>query len=173
MLLPLSYYSRHKFEKKSFESDSEQQCAQETGTYLSVAAVLCFFFASVLLCCFPRPDPFCCGVRDRTRSTTKTTRTVVQTQEVPSNDGYAAAPAPSPSPRKGRNDDDENIDEEEFEESPPPPEGAQRVDVKEKSFPDGSREVTETAFFKDGSRSVRTIVYYPDGSKSEKTQVFD
>lgn len=140
-----------------------------------MAAVLAFFFSSVLLCCFPRPDPFCCGIRDgRTRSTTKTTRTVVQTQEVPVNDSYGGdQAAPAPSPNKARSGDDENIDEEEFDESPPPPEGAQRVDVKEKSFPDGSREVTETTFFKDGSRSVRTIVHYPDGSKSEKTQVFD
>jgi hypothetical protein len=178
----------------SFESASEQQCAQETGTYLSVAACLAYFFCSVLLCCVPRPDPFCCAAPERIqRQTTKITRTTVkESPEISHTPAPAPAPAPS-SPKKEakkRNakvakkeekapppvvadDPDQNIDDEEFDESPPPPEGAQRVDVKEKAFPDGSREVTETTYFKDGSRAVRTIVHYPDGSKSEKTQVFD
>ena len=42
----------------SFE-DSEMECTQGKGVYLSSAAVVMFFIAACLCCCAPRADPFC------------------------------------------------------------------------------------------------------------------
>jgi hypothetical protein len=54
------------------------------------------------------------------------------------------------------------INDEEFLEGDTPPPTASRLEVKEKTFPDGSREVEETTHFHDGSTSVKTKSFKKD-----------
>lgn len=55
----------------SFE-DSELECDQGKGVYLSATAVVLFFVASCLLCCSPRADPFCFNFGREHQHATKT-----------------------------------------------------------------------------------------------------
>lgn len=81
------------------------------------------------------------------------------------------APSITMSDTKGNASDDEDvyvedankntndkakIKDEEFFEGDVPPATASRVEVKEKTFPDGSRQVEEITHFQDGSTSVKT-----------------
>jgi hypothetical protein len=184
----------------SFEDKAEQDCSPEMGAYLSGAALVCYFLSSMLMCCIPRPDPFCddCGRSPPKNSTTEDQSSSRQFQNNNSNnsnnnnennDNNDNKPERSLPPKKngrhtaiareeepdfmdepsivmqdkksnGSDNDDSfdkaKINDEEFFEGDTPAANASRVEVKEKTFPDGSREVEETTHFQDGTTSVKT-----------------
>jgi outer membrane biosynthesis protein TonB len=126
------------------------------------------------LCCLPRPDPICtpCGGRSGGSSEPEVAKP-------------KSKPKPKPKPKEKPNakekpqeaaaaedydydsdivDEDNPVDVEGNEKygdeyDAAPAEGASRVEVKEKTFPDGSRVVEETTIFADGSKSVKTQTY--------------
>jgi hypothetical protein len=176
----------------SFEENAEQDCTQELGAYLSGAAIICFFLASIFMCCTPRPDPFCnqCEWSSASKKNNETedgssSRKSINKQEqppAPSRQQSAIVPVVNPA-REGEEPNNDDVDEpsiimnsasddedvyveekdnkakindEEFLEGDVPPASASRVTLKEKTFPDGSREVEETTHYQDGSTSVKT-----------------
>jgi hypothetical protein len=54
----------------SFE-DSQLNCSQEKGVYLSIAATVIFFVAACCNCCSPHADPFCYNFGQRDKPATK------------------------------------------------------------------------------------------------------
>jgi hypothetical protein len=58
------------------------------------------------------------------------------------------------------NDEKAKINDEEFLEGDVPPATASRVEVKEKTFPDGSRQLEETTHFHDGTTSVKNTSFH-------------
>jgi hypothetical protein len=62
----------------SFE-DQELECEQESGVYLSSAAVVMFFIAACLNCCAPRADPFCFNFGSEHKPATNTVENPTQT----------------------------------------------------------------------------------------------
>ena len=59
-------------------------------------------------------------------------------------------------------DDDDKINDDDFDDIPQAgDDGVDRVEFKEKSFPDGSRQVDEITYYEDGTKSVDTKHYGP------------
>lgn len=165
-----------------------QSCDVGVSVYLSGAAMVVFWCACVLLCCFPRPDPVCAPKpRQPSRRESGQPQAIIQPVVINNSDydyeeEYGEAPPPSPrrksskiqanepeAPRrkssKREGDDsvngvhlDDKITEEDFD-TPDLQEGTTRVEVKEKSFPDGTRQVDAITHYADGSKSVKTQTY--------------
>jgi hypothetical protein len=124
----------------------------------------------LLLCCFPRPDPFCNALggadAEKDRKEQEEPKVIVQPVVVENpnyEEDYGEEPSPpTPERRSSRRDApvDEKITDEDFD-TPEIGEGTSRVEIKEKTFPDGTREVDEITHYADGSKSVKTQTITP------------
>jgi hypothetical protein len=170
--------------------DGSQVCDYGIVIFLSGAAALVFFLCSLLCCCLPRPDPIFSnhsGFNDQKSTQQAGTReqpqVIVQPAQYISSQNYDEdyeyeAPPPKsktliqkdePKPPKGktskRKDDDTNPPNEEITAedfaTPAIQEGTSSVELKEKTFPDGTRRVDEITRYEDGSKSVKTQTFKP------------
>lgn len=142
-----------------------------------------------MTCCFPRPDPFCQAYKQQKeeeqqeRAAPVETRPVVVVQQGNAEDEKAGKPktttrkkrkkkakegavtagSPASSKRSLKTSNSKkNITKDDFEEETPQVrEGVDRMEVKEKSFPDGSRQVDEITHFTDGTKAVKSRNYGP------------
>lgn len=161
--------------------DGVHDCGVGSAGIQSAVAVVFYWFCSVLTCCFPRPDPFCDtwkqrkADRERSVGDTQYAQTPPPQQRVVVEEGAHDEERPrSPKRRKSRKKRtskrnlesgstrqlDRKIRKDDFD-LPEVTEGVDRVEVKEKSFPDGSRQVDEITHYTDGSTSVKTKNYGP------------
>lgn len=167
----------------SYEDDSGQTCDVGVGVYLSGAATAAFWIACLLLCCFPRPEPFCksLGGIDADKSRKSEPKIIFQPVIVNEEPGYDEDYGDEPpSPRRKsskrveadersslrrtsskRVEGDEKITKDDFD-TPEIGDGTSRVEIKEKTFPDGTRQVDEITHYDDGSKSVKTQTFAPE-----------
>ena len=158
---------------------------------MSGAALICYFLASVCMCCIPRTDPFChqCERSPAPKNSASEDRSPSrqsQNNNSKNNNNKPEQPLSQdqqhqPNAKSTREEEPEDVDvdepsimmnnkesnasddddkakikDEEFLEGDVPPTTASQVEVKEKTFPDGSREVEETTHFHDGTTSTKT-----------------
>ena len=155
-----------------------QVCDVGIAVYFSGAAVFCFWVACLFLCCFPRPDPFCknfgAAEAEPKERPEEPVRVYVQQQvdepdyeedygddaddyDDDSDDDDEAPPPKRKSSKRASKP--EKITNDDFNDTPEIQEGTSNVEIKEKTFPDGSRRVDEITTYADGSQSVKTQTF--------------
>lgn len=115
-----------------------------------------------MTCCFPRPDPYReyrKNPEDLRESRVKKVERVV-TVEPDVQGGFTPEKLEEgqkkkrkPRKKRGSNGVSSELGTNQ--------DNVDRVELNEKKFPDGSRQVDEVTFFKDGTRSVNTTRYGP------------
>jgi hypothetical protein len=153
-------------------------CEVGTAGILSGISAILYWISGLLVCCIPRPDPICFSSGSSSKAKRSNSQQEVVVPIVI--DDYEFKDEESPpltrkSSRVGltRNSSsvsltrknshtplDSKIRNEDFE-TPSVADGT-RVEVKEKEFPDGTRQVDEITHYADGSKSVKTQTFKPD-----------
>ena len=185
------------YAEPSFCIDGPHECGVGLSAYMSIGATVAFWFACVLQCCFPRPDPFCdykrrqdtekrkeeSEFREAPRSPrsprSPRNRRVVYEEEYEEYAEDEEEPVTPPKPKSKKkkkkskrdlteggldyvgHDKNDKITKDDFKDAPAVDEGVDRVEFKEKAFPDGSRQVDEITYYEDGTKSVNTKTYGP------------
>mmetsp|Transcript_4495 Transcript_4495/g.6782 ORF Transcript_4495/g.6782 Transcript_4495/m.6782 type:complete len:312 (+) Transcript_4495:164-1099(+) len=149
------------------DADSEQKCEVGTAGILSGIAAILFWVSGLLVCCVPRPNPICLGGGSGAKRSNSEQEVVVPI--VIEDDDFNEQSPPAPTrknsnislTRKNSNTPlDSKIRHQDF--ATPSVADGTRVEVKEKEFPDGTRQVDEITHYADGSKSVKTQTFKPD-----------
>lgn len=174
------------YAEPDFCFNGNQYCNVGISVYMSGASSALFFCGCLFLCCFPTPDPMF-GPKQYKGPPARGTQENIVIQPVvidqrrnPRDYDYEEEEYEESS-AEDEDEDDESYDEEaprqptkknsmvsntgdkitdddfNFES---PTEGTSRVDYKERTLPDGTRQVDE-------------ITYHPDGTKTIKTKSYD
>lgn len=131
------------------------------AVYFNGAAVGLYWFCCLLVCCIPRPDPLFKRSKSPTRRNSKPAHTN-PTVSVQQNNGFEDEGSAATSKKtSNKKNDDGRITDDDFDTHTEVAEGT-RVEYKEKTFPDGTRQVDEITHYADGSRSVKTQNFGPD-----------
>lgn len=151
--------------------NGDQSCDVGISVYMSGASSALYFCASLFLCCFPTPDPLFGKRTPKKRPTAREPNVIVQPIVIDQtgghlqkndNDEYDDEEEDPPVPRKTssmisrKNADKITDDDFDFE---VPRDDADRVDYREITLPDGTRQVHETTYHSDGTKSTKTRMY--------------
>ena len=163
--------------------DSRQQCEVGTAGILSGVAAFLLWLSGLIVCCAPRPEPYCFSSsttnnKNKRGSSKNEPQVVVQPVIIDDNEFNDFDPnkeeeqprqpsrKSSINSRAGRSSQQplgSKITDEDFEmNSGNLVDDGTKVEVKEREFPDGSRQVDEITHYPDGSKSVKTQMFEPD-----------
>ncbi|CAJ1946249.1 unnamed protein product [Cylindrotheca closterium] len=152
------------YAEPTFCFEAPHNCSVGSAGVQSAFACIFYWICCTMTCCFPRPDPYREYRKNpeelRESRVKKIERTVTVEPDVqggftPEKLEEEKKKGGRKSRRKGKGSNgvsselgtnQDNVD---------------RVELNEKKFPDGSRQVDEVTFYKDGTRSVNTTRYGP------------
>lgn len=149
----------------TFCYDAPHNCSVGSAGIQSAFACTFYWMCTVLTCCFPRPDPYReyrKNPREVRESKTRVERIVTVVEDI--QDGFnpntleegGVNQKKKRKPRNGRKS--RNAPSSELGSNN---DNVDRVELKERKSPDGSRQVDEVTFYMDGSRSIITHKYGP------------
>eukprot|EP00526_Cylindrotheca_closterium_P014924 CAMPEP_0113628484 /NCGR_PEP_ID=MMETSP0017_2-20120614/14760_1 /TAXON_ID=2856 /ORGANISM="Cylindrotheca closterium" /LENGTH=274 /DNA_ID=CAMNT_0000538793 /DNA_START=180 /DNA_END=1004 /DNA_ORIENTATION=- /assembly_acc=CAM_ASM_000147 len=152
------------YAEPTFCFEAPHNCTVGSAGVQSAFACIFYWICCTLICCFPRPDPYREyrknpeELRESRVKEVKRTVTVepdVQGGFTPEKleEGQNGKRKRKPRNKRGSNGVSSELGSNR--------DNVDRVELNEKKFPDGSRQVDEVTFFKDGTRSVNTTRYGP------------
>lgn len=151
------------FAEPSFCFDAPHTCTLGSAGAQSATASIFYWTCCCFICCFPRPDPYREYRKNpeelRESRVKRVERTI--TIEPDLQDGFnpdKLEEGERQRKRKPRKKRGSNAVSSELGTNR---DNIDRVELDEKKFPDGSRQVDEVTYFKDGTRSVNTTRYGP------------
>lgn len=162
------------FAQPDFCINGDQSCNVGISVYLSGVSSALYFCACLFLCCFPTPDPLFGKHPTKKRpSPSEQQKVVIQPivinqtggsgygQEMQYNEEYDDEELNITVPKKKSSIISQNgdkITDDDFNFKVPIDE-SDRMDVKEVTLPDGTRQVEETTYHADGRKSKKTRKY--------------